>query len=459
MNEYNEKVCIIGAGPAGLAAARNLKVRGIDYDHFERHSGVGGIWDIENRGTPMYASAHFISSRTKAAYYGFPLPADYPDYPGHKLILDYVRSFAEHYGLIDQVIFGTGIESIEHDGSSWTVKTQHGAQARYSHVICASGHTWEPNWPDYPGEFAGKIIHSVDYRTADLFKDKRVLIVGAGNSACDIACDAAQSADQAYISMRRGYHFIPKHVSGVPTDVYADKTRWIPLPIRRWGFERKLKQVHGDLTQYGLQAPDHRVLESHPIINSQLIHYLQHGDIAVCRDIDRFDGNHVVFKDGRSVEVDLIVYATGYEYSIPYADQALFDWNGYKPSLAYSVFNRRHETLFAVGFTEMNAGGYYIFDEMTSLIADAIETKTRYAHRWPEAKRLITQPTDFSGGLNFVASERHADYLDMDTYLKACQKLASRLGWKSARALLDGPQPAPEAFSDTETYTAAAARG
>ncbi|MEM8563791.1 MAG: NAD(P)/FAD-dependent oxidoreductase, partial [Pseudomonadota bacterium] len=244
---------------------------------------------------------------------------------------------------------------------------------------------------------------------------------------------------------------------GQPTDVYAEKSKWLPFRLRRLSFERKLKQINGDLARYGLQPPDHRVLESHPIINSQLIHHLQHGNISVCRDIKRFDGGQVVFIDEQRIEVDLILYATGYQYSIPYADKALFDWNGYKPSLAYSVFNRRHDSLFAVGFTEMNAGGYYIFDEMTSLIAHAIAIQVNAPEKWSQARQLIMQPTDFSGGLNFVPSERHADYLDMDTYLKACKGLAKTLGWRSAKNKLSELKPSIDDDATARLYTVTAA--
>lgn len=430
------RVALIGAGPCGLAAARNLRRRGIDYVQFERHSGVGGIWDIAQPGTPMYASAHFISSRDRSGYYGFPMPETYPDYPGHRLILAYTQAFASAFDLVDGIRFDTPVSGIAPapDGG-WDVSAG-GRTETFSHVVCATGHTWSPQWPSFPGTFDGEVMHSVDFEDGERFRGRRVLVVGAGNSACDIACEAARNADAAYISMRRGYHFIPKHILGQPTDVFAARSKWMPAPMRRAFFERLLQHLQGDLTRYGLPAPDHRVLASHPIINTQLIHHLQHGDIHVHANIERLDGSEVVFVDGRRVEVDLIVYATGYRYDIPYADAALFDWNGSKPRLDYAVFNRRHERLFAVGFTEMNAGGYYIFDEMTSLVADAIATQSARPDAWRAARAAIEAPVDFSGGLGFVASDRHTDYLDMDTYLAACGRLCRRLGWSNARTLL-----------------------
>ncbi|MEL7313235.1 MAG: NAD(P)-binding domain-containing protein [Pseudomonadota bacterium] len=429
-------VAIIGAGPAGLSAARNLKLRGIEYEQFERHTGVGGIWDINNPGTPMYESAHFISSRDRSGYFGFPMPAHYPDYPRRDQILEYTRHFAERFDLAPNIRFSTAVDALACADHGWQITLDTGERRSFSHVICASGHTWTPNWPSYPGEFSGKVMHAVDYRSGEQFAGQRVLVVGAGNSACDIACDAAQFADASLISMRRGYHFIPKHLFGIPADQFANRSRWLPFGVRRRAFEWLLGLLQGDLSAHGLQAPDHSLLASHPIINSQLIHYLQHGDITICRDIDFFDGDDVVFTDGARHTVDLVVYATGYRYEIPYAPSALFEWNGYKPSLDYSVFNRRHESLFAVGFSEMNGGGYYLFDMMTSLIADAIVSQTQTPEHWRVAKTLISTPPNTGPTLNMVDSDRHKDYLDVDRYLAACQRLIKRLGWRDPERML-----------------------
>ena len=440
MTDSTPNVCIIGAGPAGLAAARNLTLRNIQYTQFERHTGVGGIWDIDNPGTPMYNSAHFISSRSMAGYYGFPMPDHYPDYPGQRLILEYTNNFTDAYDLRRKITFSMGVKDVAKAGDGWKVTTENGQSQNFTHVICTSGHTWKPNMPTYAGEFTGETMHSVDYREASLFEGKRVLVVGAGNSACDIACDAAQSADAAFISMRRGYHFVPKHIFGVPADVFGARSHWMPFKVRRFFFERILKTLNGDLTQLGLQAPDHRVLASHPIINSQLIHYLQHGDVSACPDIARLDGKVVEFKDGRREEIDLIVFATGYDYAIPYVDSELMNWKNGKPHLAYTVFNERNPSLFAAGFTEMNGGGYYIFDEMTSLIADAIEMERDKPEAWKKAWEQVKQPTDFTGPLGLIGSQRHSDYVDMETFFAACSALRKKLGWRDVQKSLEAVQ-------------------
>lgn len=202
--------------------ARALRERNLPYTHLERHEAVGGVRDIENPGSPMYDSAHFISSRTLSGFGGFPMPDSYADYPPHKDIHAYLRSFAEAYGLTERVEFGVEVKGLQKrpDGS-WLVTRSDGGHSLHHNVVMCSGSQWYPNVPDLPGEFAGEVRHTVGYRSAEELKGKRVLVGGAGNSGCDIACDAARSADHAVISMRRGYWFIPQHVFGRPVDTLA----------------------------------------------------------------------------------------------------------------------------------------------------------------------------------------------------------------------------------------------
>ena len=109
----NDRVCVVGGGPAGMALARALLAQGVAFDVFERHTDVGGLWDQSNPGSPVYDSAHFISSKTQSHYHDFPMPDDYPDYPSHRQILAYMRAFADAYGLREHIRFGVGVASTE----------------------------------------------------------------------------------------------------------------------------------------------------------------------------------------------------------------------------------------------------------------------------------------------------------------------------------------------------------
>ncbi|MFJ2837996.1 flavin-containing monooxygenase [Nocardia sp. NPDC087230] len=424
-------VAIVGAGPAGLSAARMLRHYGIDYDHFERHTDLGGIWDLDNPGTPMYESAHFISSRDVSGFFDFPMPDHFGDYPSRAQILDYTRDFAAEFALHENIAFATEVESVVEDGDGWLLFTaDHGPPRRYRGVICASGTNWYPRMPQHPGVFDGEVRHAVTHRRAGDFAGKRVLVVGLGNSGADIACDAAQAADGAFISVRRGYHIVPKHIFGVPADQFGEASAAVPRWIERPITTRLLRLMVGDLTRWGLPKPDHKLFESHPLLNSQLLHHLQHADITAKPDLARFDGPDVVFTDGSRERVDLVLYATGYEMRIPYVDADLFAWNGDRPAQYLTAFNRHHRNLFTLGFLETNSSAYTLFDNISNVIAQYLRdqiTRPATARRFDQL--VANDRPDLNGGIAMVNSPRHAGYVDAKTYKKTLARTREQMGW------------------------------
>ncbi|MCZ6806616.1 MAG: NAD(P)/FAD-dependent oxidoreductase [Deltaproteobacteria bacterium] len=445
--DRSDSYCVIGAGPAGMLAARSLKHAGIPYEQFDKNDDVGGIWDIKNDWSPMYESAHFISSKTVSNLPGFEMPEDYPDYPNHREILAYVRDFARAYDLYPKITFEMSIERVEpeEDGRRWLVTFGNGETRRYRGLFLCSGNTWDPNMPDYPGEFTGEMIHAVRYRDRKMFSGKRVLVVGGGNSGCDIACDAALYADEAYISLRRGYHFIPKHIFGIPADKFAGKIdlpRWIERPM----FELLLRLVVGDLTNFGLPKPDHPVMASHPIMNTQLLHYLGHGDIEYRPDIERFEGRTVHFKDGSNLEVDLIVFATGYKVTYPYMDKSLFDWISKYPDLYLSSLHRKFDNVCCLGIHQTDGGAYDFFmmqaDMMCNFILDQ-DARPKRAAKFHALKE--TDRPNFSGGIRYVDSPRHATYVKKGVFRRYSNKLMRKFKWKAFGTMHPPAAPPPEA--------------
>jgi Flavin-binding monooxygenase-like len=416
----------------------------LPYDHFERHSALGGVWDITRPDTPMYESAHLISSKTQSAFAGFPMPDDYPDYPSHRQILAYLQSYARHTGVDQGIRFSTTVNSVTPDERGVEVVVDSEAR-RYRAVVCASGVNWEPLLPELPGEFSGELRHTSTYKSPSELSGKRVLIVGLGNSGADIACDAARSARLTRVSVRRGYHFVPKHVFGMPTDVFAHEGPQLPLWLERPLFAFLLRLVLGDMQKLGMPKPDHAVLESQPLMNDQLVHYLRHGDVALVGDVRAFDGREVVFADGSRQEFDLVLFATGYTRRIPYVDAQFLDGGTWAAGQFLTCMSRRYPSLFTLGFAELNGAIYPHLNRMAALIAELLllertdPPRVKAFRRWQQHAKL-----DLTGGRHLISSYRHDHYCD-DHALKSALDLAfAKLGTRAEKLLASPPLALPE---------------
>jgi amino acid transporter len=430
--QYTHRYCVIGAGPSGLIMARAFKKEGIPFDCFERHSEVGGIWDADNPGTPFYDSVHFISSKWTSYFYGFPMPDHYPDYPSGRQIHQYLRSFADAFGLYEDITFNTAVTSARPEGEHWRVELSTGEVRYYAGVVACPGVTWHARVPSVPGKatFAGEIRHSVSYRSPTEFRGKKVLIVGAGNSGVDIACDAARAADKTFFSVRRGYRFVPKHVFGIPTDVLRSGTvlppKGVPLTA---DVNRLLDTLSGDLTRLGLPKPDHDALSSHPIMNTQILHYLAHGDVTAKGDVRAFDADQVVFADGSREQIDIVMFCTGYDYKMPFFPEDLFDWKEGRPQLYLNIMHRKLRGLYIMGFGDFADATYRRFDDMAQLIVADIHAAETGTHRaWLDNLRA-NDMTDLRGGKVYVDSPRHTNYVHTETVVKLMAELRRKLGW------------------------------
>ena len=214
-------------------------------------------------------------------------------------------------------------------------------------------------------------MHSAQYKTADVLRGRRVLVVGAGNTGCDIAVEAAMHADKAFHSLRRGYYFVPKFLFGRPSDVVGEKLLRLGLPdrLRRFIVRAVLRLTVGDVERYGLPAPDHELFASHPIINSQLPYYVAHGRISPKPNVAELAGDRVRFDDGSVEAVDLIIYATGYKISFPFLDRAHLNWGDGRPRLFLNVFHPQFDNLFVIGLIQPDSGQFGLVDYQSQLVA------------------------------------------------------------------------------------------
>lgn len=420
----SEPWAVIGAGPAGLAAVRNLLLAGLDVVGFEIGDDVGGLWDIDNPTSTMYESAHLISSKRTTEYAAFPFADEVADYPHHAELAVYFRDYARAFGLRERYEFGTEVTRVEPRGpgraDGWHVTTVADGEERtrdVAGVLIANGTLHHPNVPTLPGAFAGEVIHSSAYRYPSTFRDRRVLVVGCGNSGADLTVDAVHQADAVHLSVRRGYHFVPKYAFGRPIDTIGGLVR-LPASLKQRIDGALLRLVIGSPTDYGLPEPDHRLYESHPVLNSLLLHHLGHGDVTPHGDVVDADGTRVDFADGTSADVDLIVLATGYRLHYPFIDPAHLRWTGYAPRLYLNTFTPDRDDLFVLGMVEAAGLGWEGRNEQAALVA-AYVRGLRDGHPGAAAlqQRIATEAdTRLTGGYRYLELERMAYYVAKDAF-------------------------------------------
>jgi thioredoxin reductase len=427
-----EKVCVIGAGSSGIAACQVLNARGVAFDCFEKGSEVGGNWRFENDNgmSSAYRSLHINTSRGLMAYKTFPMPEDYPDYPNHFQIARYFDHYVDHFGLRERIRFRSEVKSVEPVDGEWEVTTEdrEGKRetSRYRAVLVANGHHWDPRWPEppFPGAdaFEGEQVHVHHYREAEALRDKRVLVLGIGNSATDIAVEASRIAAKTFLAMRRGAYVLPKYMNGKPTDESASPilTRF-PLSVQRFFIGRMLGITAGDMTAYGLPKPDHKLLEAHPTVSAELLSRLGHGDIAVKPNIDRFNGGHTVrFADGSEEEIDLVVYCTGYRISFPFFDPNLISAADNRLRLYRRVASVEHPGLYFLGFIQPLGAIMPVAEAQAEWVADLVSGQGAL----PSVAEMRSEIASYERKTRkrYVASKRHTVQVDFHPYLREIRR-------------------------------------
>jgi Flavin-binding monooxygenase-like len=416
-----DKYCVIGAGPAGLAVAKTFAQRGIPFDCLEKADDIGGLWNIATSSGIVYDSTHLVSSSWTTGYDDFPMPEfNYPEYPSHTLVMQYFRQYAEHFDVLRHIQFNAPVEHAHPtaDGT-WRVKVSGEASARvYKGVVVANGHHNVPRLPDFPGAFAGEIMHSSDYKSSRQIRDRRVLVVGAGNSACDIVRDAALGGcSKVAMSMRRGTWFVPKFLLGFPTGdaVYAIEALPLPRIVKRYLFQWSLWVLQGPPERYGLPKPLHSIDAAHPTMSDDIPRLSAHGRIAIKPDISHLDGRDVVFLDGSHDQYDLIVYATGFKLEIPFLENNMvFDAAG-QSRLFLNVAHPDHETLFFAGLVQANGSIWRLADYQAQLIANAIVAADYVPSEAQAFRQRVARARPGLPKMTAVRSARHtleANYYD-----------------------------------------------
>jgi cation diffusion facilitator CzcD-associated flavoprotein CzcO len=365
---------VIGAGAAGLAATKALLDARLEVVTYEKGDRPGGLWARDNSSglSPAYVSLHTNTSKGRTEFGDFPMPAGWPDYPSADRVAGYLADYAERFDLLPHVRFGTTVAAVDRDAHGWQVATDAGDTEAYDAVVVANGHNWDPRWPQpgYPGEFAGTQLHAHDYRTAEVFRDRRVLVVGMGNSAMDIAVDASYVArGPVLLSARHGVHVVPKYLFGRPADATGGALAVLPWKVRQRVAETMLRLAVGRPESYGLPAPSGGLFQNHPTISDTILHRLTHGEVEPRPGVAHLDGQAVVFADGRRDAVDLIVWATGYRVTIPFLGPQWIGADAERLPLYKRVFHLDDPSLAFVGLMQSTGAAFPVVEAQAKLVA------------------------------------------------------------------------------------------
>lgn len=425
-----EKFCILGAGSSGLAVAKNFRQAGIPFDCLEREDDVGGNWYYGRPASSVYRSTRLISSKSLTEYTDFPMPDHYPDHPDQDMVWRYLRKYAEHFDLYPQIEFGASVNTIEPptDGADgWKVELATGEKRRYSGVIIANGHNWDPRWPDYPGKFDGQVLHSSQYKTPDVLSGRRVLVVGGGNSGFDIASESARHAAVTFHSLRRGYPLLPRFFRGRPVDQGGEwMLSWkFPLWLRRLAIQRVSRLAW----QGKPPAADHSIFETHPAINGRWPLDVERGAITLKPDIAQLAGHEVQFRDGTREHFDVVIYATGYKISFPFLDASVFEWRGGRPRLFLNMCHPERDDLFVAGLIQPDSGQFGLVDYQAQLMAAylrGLKSKQTSALRFKSVKQRNRNGERH--GIRYAASPRHLLEVEHFGYRRELIRWIKRLG-------------------------------
>lgn len=327
------QIAVIGAGAAGLIAAKTMSQAGFDVVVFEQGSCIGGLWDFDNdNGAAVaYRSLHINTDTYLTQLKDYPFKEGVADYAHHTEMLEYLRGYAKNFGVDKMVRFRSKITRLvpvpTNEGGGWDVEINGAPAGRFRAVIVATGHLHLPRWPDLPGQFAGEYLHAASYREPGPFLNRRICIIGFGNSALDIASDVAHVGARVVVSARTGAFIWPKYAFGYPLTRMAGRVHELPLlPLRvKMWLSRTLnrivvRMVWGRMSDYGIKLPDKK---AHPISNQFFLSHVKYGRVALKGGIKRIEEKTIWFDDGSSEEFDALIAATGYSVEFPFLDTAL----------------------------------------------------------------------------------------------------------------------------------------
>jgi dimethylaniline monooxygenase (N-oxide forming) len=424
-------VCIIGAGSSGITAVKALKENNISFDCFEKGSQIGGNWRFNNDNgmSSSYRSLHINTNRMVMAYSDYPMPEDYPMFPHHSHIIEYFDDYVNHFGLREHIQFQTEVKNVIHNADgTYTVETDKGTGI-YDNVIVANGHHWNPRYPEpaFKGNFTGETLHSHYYKEVEQVTGKDILIVGIGNSAVDIACEAARThTGKVVISTRSGAYIVPNWLWSIPFDSLASPiTSKLPMPIQRFFLNSALRLARGKQEDFGVPKPKRPLLSEHPTLSQDLLNLSGRGLIKFKPNIREFKGKTVIFEDGSEQDFDLIVYATGYKVTFPFLKDPTFNVSETNDFRLYKkVIHPDYQGLFFLALVQPLGAIMPLAEVQSKWIAKILKGETKLPNKETMLKSIEEDKAAMSKRYN--ASPRHTLQVDFYPYKESIEREMKR---------------------------------
>ncbi len=422
------KIAIIGAGCSGLCTIKQLVSAGLtDITCFEKSDQVGGNWvysDIPGHSS-IYKATRTISSKSMSQFSDFPMPAGYPDYPSHEQILAYFQAYTRHFQLEKFIHFDCCVEHAEKaPNERWLLSLSNGTQQSYDYLVVANGHLTAPRHPDWKDQFKGSYRHVHEYKTNHDFNNKRVLVVGAGNSGCDCAVDISHVATRVDLSLRSSQYIIPKYIMGKPTDTFATGFGWLP----QW-FQDKIQKIIlrlliGRYQDYQLPEPDFSPTQAHPTLNSALLPRIRAGKIVPREEITHIVDQTVYFADGSFAPYDIILAATGYQITFPFFPPGFINWEkALSISLYLRMFHPEHANLCFIGLLQPQGCLWTLTEVQAKLLSLLLTHQIQLPENW----RSLALAEGSNWSKQFLARPRHSLEVHHSAYLKQLQQVMAEV--------------------------------
>lgn len=304
-------VVVIGAGPAGLATSHELHDAGIEHVVLERGQQVGETW------ANLYDSLVLHTARGLSSLPGLKFPAETPRFPSRQDFLRYLHRYRDAFHL--PISTGSEVTRLRRENGTWVATTSAGVQISARVAVVASGIVANPVSPEIPNRlrFVGRVMHSVEYRRPDALASQRVLVVGAGNSAGEIAAELAHAGAEVTIAVRSGAVVVPREVAGIPIQYLAVSLSRLPKSVQR-SIARVFSLVSGMFHGPAVlpRPPGDSACRQVPLIGFHLTDGIRQGRIRLQPGLSEFTSEGVRFTNGTSQAFDTVIFATGFRAAL-----------------------------------------------------------------------------------------------------------------------------------------------